>query len=163
MTTRVNTPSIAGEAISDTLASHDRIDHPALRAACKDVARPAIAKGLLASLLCSAALLTGSGAAFAAECVQPYTVATGETCSNMVLGSATLAGGRNPPLWADVENRGTINFDARLAISSSSFSAAISMFARSEPDPEPWTTTARPSTLWDTACPSRPATAPWTA
>ena len=63
MTTAVNTPAVAQRSIGDTLAFHDRRDHPALRAACLAVARPAFSRGLLASLLCSVALLTGSGAA----------------------------------------------------------------------------------------------------
>ena len=70
----------------------------------------ALPSSLLASLLCSTALLTGSGTAFADQCLPPYTVGVGETCSNVLIGDVS----NNiftAPNSATIENRGAINFD----------------------------------------------------
>ena len=113
-------------------------DHPALRAACLAVARPALSRGLLASLLCSAALLTGSGAAFADACVAPYTVAASDACSNMVIGGVNIPGIGNAPGWANVENSGTISYNPNFSATAGDIGgvAAVSLFPRYQTDPD---------------------------
>ena len=102
--------SDARGSIGDTPSLLHRMDDPALGAARRSLARPALSKGLLGSLLCSVALLTGSGAAFADQCLPPYTVGVGETCSNVVIGDVNNSIFTAPPT-AVIENSGAINFD----------------------------------------------------
>ena len=106
------------------------------QAAGKAFPRHTLPSSLLAGLLGSTALLTGSGAALAEACVTPYTVAEGDTCSNMVIGSGISGGGQQAPTWATVENRGTIDFNKNLNDNGVAAAAAISMFSRPPADTE---------------------------
>ena len=110
--------------------------HPALRAVCQAVARPTLPKHMLAGLLCSAGLLTGSGAAFAGVCLPQagggiplFTVGDGETCSNLIIGyniGIVLAA----PETAKVENRGAITYDRDLSNKYNTQGAAITLYGR---------------------------------
>ena len=136
MTTVVNTPSMARASSAAPLASPDRMDHPALRAACQFVARAALSRGLLASLLCSVALVAESGSAIADECLPPYTVAAGATCSNMVIGGTVVSNGRTTPPWANVENSGTINYDQSASFTVNTGTAAVTLVPRDRQGPD---------------------------
>ncbi len=81
--------------------------HPALIAACQAMSAPVGAPGLLARLLCGAALLVGAGSDVAhadpAACTFPATIASGGACVDLVVPMLTSG---------DIVNNGAISSSA---------------------------------------------------